>query len=72
MILAGEGGEDEWVVPESKMASMIEQLGGARGNITINVEGIYATSESQKREVALDIWNKIQEVDRSRMGAMAL
>ena len=71
LILAGEGGEDEWVVPESKMASMIEQLGGARGNITINVEGIYATSESQKREVALDIWNKIQEVDRSRMGAMA-
>lgn len=72
LILAGEGGEDEWVVPESKMASMLEQLGGARGNITINVEGIYATSESQKREVALDIWNKIQEVDRSRMGAMAL
>lgn len=72
LILAGEGGEDEWVVPESKMDSMIEQLGGARGNITINVEGIYATSESQKREVALDIWNKIQEVDRSRMGAMAL
>lgn len=72
LILAGEGGEDEWVVPESKMASMIEQLGGARGNITINVEGIYATSESQKREVAIDIWNKIQEVDRSRMGAMAL
>lgn len=72
LILAGEGGEDEWVVPESKMASMIEQLGGERGNITINVEGIYATSESQKREVALDIWNKIQEVDRSRMGAMAL
>lgn len=72
LILAGEGGEDEWVVPESKMASMIEQLGGVRGNITINVEGIYATSESQKREVALDIWNKIQEVDRSRMGAMAL
>lgn len=72
LILAGEGGEDEWVVPESKMASMMEQLGGARGNITINVEGIYATSESQKREVALDIWNKIQEVDRSRMGAMEL
>ena len=72
LILAGEGGEDEWVVPESKMASMIDQLGGARGNITINVEGVYATSESQKREVALDIWNKIQEVDRSRMGAMAL
>lgn len=72
LILAGEGGEDEWVVPESKMASMIEQLGGARGNITINVEGIYATSESQKREVAMDIWRKIQEVDRSRMGAMSL
>ena len=75
LILAGEGGEDEWVVPESKMADMIAKLGGAGatgGNITINVEGIYATSESQKREVAIDIWNKIQEVDRSRMGAMNL
>ena len=75
LILAGEGGEDEWVVPESKMADMIAKLGGAGatgGNIAINVEGIYATSESQKREVAIDIWNKIQEVDRSRMGAMNL
>lgn len=73
LILAGEGGEDEWVIPESKMADMIQKLGGAgANNITINVEGIYATSESQKRDVAMDIWRKIQEVDRSRMGAMSL
>lgn len=73
IIMAGEGGQDEWVIPESKMADMVRQLDDAGGrNITINVSGIYATSESQKREVALDIWRKIQEVDRSRMGAMAL
>lgn len=73
VIMAGEAGEDEWVVPESKMASMIEQLQargfGGSNNITINVEGIWATSESQKRDVAQDIWEKINEINKSRMGA---
>lgn len=75
LILAGEGGQDEWVVPESKMADMIAKINAGTNqgnNITINVSGIYATSESQKREVALDIWDKINQVNQSRMGAMKL
>lgn len=73
LILAGEGGQNEWVVPESKMADLIAKINSqtAQGsNITVNVSGIYATSESQKREVAMDIWEKINEVNRSRMGAL--
>lgn len=72
IIMAGEAGEDEWVVPESKMADMIKKLGGTGQNVTINVSGIYATSEKAKREVAADIWGKLQEVNKSRMGAMNL
>lgn len=47
MIVAGEGGEDEWVVPESKMASLISQINagldqqtetaGAARSITVNM-----------------------------------
>lgn len=47
MIVAGEGGEDEWVVPESKMASLISQINagldqqtetaGAGRSITVNM-----------------------------------
>lgn len=75
LILAGEGGEDEWVVPESKMADMIQKLTSSQstagvGVVNINVDGIWATDEAQKREVAIDIWEKIQEVNKSRMGAM--
>lgn len=76
VIMAGEAGEDEWVVPESKMADMVEQLtsrtNGFGSNVTINVSGIYATSETAKREVATDIWNKLQEVNKSRFGAMGI
>lgn len=75
LILAGEGGQDEWVVPESKMADMIAKINARTNqgnNITINVSGIYATSESQKREVAMDIWEKINQVNQSRMGALNL
>lgn len=74
LILAGEGGEDEWVVPESKMASMIEKLtnNGANtlgGGITINVYGTFATSEQEQRNVAEQIYEKLQEINKSRMGA---
>lgn len=70
IIQAGEGGEDEWVVPESKMSSLIEQLNGAgAGNITINVYGTFATSESEQRKVAEQIYDKLQELNGSRMGA---
>lgn len=71
IIRAGEAGEDEWVVPESKMASLVEQINEAnRGNnITINVSGTFATSETEQRRVAEQIYDALQDINRSRMGA---
>lgn len=71
IILAGEGGQDEWVVPESKMASLIDQINarGAGGNITINVSGTFATSTSEQRKVAETIAQRIQEIQKSRLNA---
>lgn len=72
LILAGEGGQDEWVVPESKMASLIEQIqqsnGQGLGNVTINVYGTFATSETEQRRVAEQIYEKLQEINKARMG----
>lgn len=73
MILAGEGGQDEWVVPESKMASLLEQIndrGG--GNITVNVYGTFATSSSEQRKVAEVIAQRIQEIQKSRLEGVSL
>lgn len=72
LILAGEGGQDEWVVPESKMASMIQQIneqGGTGGGITINIQGVFATSEQEQRAVAEQIYDRLQEINKTRMGA---
>lgn len=71
LILAGEGGQDEWIVPESKMASMIEQLNqrGVGEGVTINIQGVFATSESEQRRVAEQIYEKLQQLNRSKMGA---
>lgn len=70
LIVAGEGGQDEWVVPESKMASLIEQMNarGAGGNITVNVYGTFATSTSEQRKVAEVIAQRLQEINKSRIG----
>lgn len=70
LIVAGDGGEDEWVVPESKMASLIDKLNaGGAGNITINVSGTFATSTSEQRKVAEVIAQRLQEVQKSRLNA---
>ena len=71
LILAGEGGQDEWVVPESKMASMIQKIneqGGTGGGITINIQGVFATSDQEQRAVAEQIYDKLQEINKTRMG----
>lgn len=72
LILAGEGGQDEWVVPESKMADMIQKIneqGGTGGGVTINIQGVFATSDAEQRAVAEQIYEKLQELNKSRMGA---
>jgi len=72
LIVAGEGGQDEWVVPESKMADMIQKInerGGTGSGITINIQGVFATSDAEQRAVAEQIYDKLQEINKSRMGA---
>lgn len=72
LILAGEAGQDEWVVPESKMADMIQKIneqGGTGGGITINIQGVFATSDAEQRAVAEQIYDKLQEINKTRMGA---
>lgn len=71
LILAGEAGEDEWVVPEGKMESLIEQFNqrGTSGGVTINLYGTFATSESEQRRVAEQIYEALQDVNKQRMGA---
>lgn len=70
-IIAGDGGEDEWVVPESKMASLVEQLEN-RGNLdfgntyNIYVEGVFATSAAERRKVADQVIEAINLNDRRR------
>lgn len=72
LIRAGEAGEDEWIVPESKMADMIQKInekGGTGSGITINIQGVFATSDAEQRAVAEQIYDKLQEINKSRMGA---
>lgn len=71
VILAGDGGEDEWVVPESKMASLVRQLSeqrdGTGDNITINIQGVFATSQAEQRKVAEQIFNQYELIKKQRM-----
>ena len=72
LIVAGEGGEDEWVVPESKMSSLIDQINERTSGsqpMTINVYGTFATSDEEQRRVAEQIYDKLQELNKSRLGA---
>lgn len=68
-IIAGDGGEDEFVVPESKMASLMRQLqedgdiGGQTFNFTFN--GVLGTP-SEMRELAIQFHDKYEEVKKSR------
>lgn len=73
IIMAGEAGEDEWVVPESKMASLIQKLsesgaggGGDTFNFTFN--GVIGT-KSELRQCAITFHDAYEEVKRSRMVA---
>lgn len=69
LIVAGEAGEDEWVVPESKFASLIDEIEarGARGDVyNINVSGTFATSPDERRKVADQIVEAIEMNNRRR------
>lgn len=73
IIMAGEAGDDEWVVPESKMSSLIDKInkndnygGGATFNFTFN--GIVGT-KSELRQCAITFHEAYEEVKRARMVA---
>lgn len=71
LIWAGDGGENEWIVPESKMASLVDkinsQTGGTGGNnYTINVSGTFATSPAEQRKVAELIREQLELNDKRR------
>lgn len=71
LIWAGDGGEDEWVVPESKMASLVDKInaqtnGTGGNNYTINVSGVFATSPAEQRRVAEQIREQLELNDKRR------
>ena len=72
LIWAGDGGENEWIVPESKMASLVDkinaQTNGTSGgnNYTINVSGTFATSPAEQRKVAELIREQLELNDKRR------
>lgn len=71
-IIAGDGGEDEWVIPESKMGSLIEQLesrmgeNGGGDTYNIYVEGVFATSPEEQRKVAQQIADTIRTIQKQK------
>lgn len=69
-IIAGEGGQDEWVIPENKMASLVSQLTGAGGDTYyIDMSGVIAAKESDKRDFAKEMIKQADIIKRSQMGA---
>ena len=69
-IIAGDGGEDEWVVPESKMASLMGQLqdrmSGGGDTYNIYIEGVFATSPEDRRRVAQQVVDAIRQIQRQK------
>lgn len=73
IIMAGEAGEDEWVVPESKMASLIEKLGTGNGNgggetFNFTFNGVVG-NKSELRQCAITFHDAYEEVKKARMTA---
>lgn len=71
LIWAGDGGENEWIVPESKMASLVDKInsqtsGTGGNNYTINVSGTFATSPAEQRKVAELIREQLELNDKRR------
>lgn len=71
VIIAGDGGEDEWVVPESKMASLMRQVAernrSGGDTINLNISGVFATSPAEQRRVAEQIAEQLELIKRRRM-----
>lgn len=72
LIWAGDGGENEWIVPESKMASLVDKINsqtngtGGGNSYTINVSGVFATDPAEQRKVAELIREQMELADKRR------
>lgn len=66
LALIGEGGEDEAVIPLSKLRDM--EIGGGGGNVevTVNMQGIMARSRTDLRDIAVDLIESVNEGLRSK------
>jgi len=66
LALIGEGGEDEAVIPLSKLRDM--DFGGGSSNVTVevNMSGIMARSRSDLREIGTDIIEAVNEGLRAK------
>lgn len=67
LALVGEGGEDEAVIPLSKLRDM--NIGGGEGGnvqISVNMSGIMARSRTEMRDIAVDLVESINEGLRAK------
>ena len=67
--VAGVVHKGEYVLPREMVNQSTGTPKAIGGNITINVSGVFATSDAEKRNVALQIANALQQVQKSRLGA---
>jgi hypothetical protein len=67
--MIGEGGESEAVIPLSKLDRMLENersTNNDNSSITINLQGVFATSPAEQRRVAEQIAQRLKEIQASR------
>lgn len=67
--VAGVVHRGEYVLPQEQVDQTTGQPKLGNTNITINLSGTFATSEAEKRSVAQQIANALQQVQRQRLGA---
>lgn len=67
--IAGVVHRGEYVLPQEQVDQTTGQPKLGNTNITINLSGTFATSEAEKRSVAQQIANALQQVQRQRLGA---
>lgn len=69
LAMVGEGGESEAVIPLSKLDQMLaaERVNNTdNSSITINLQGVFATSPAEQRRVAEQIAQRLKEIQASR------
>lgn len=68
LAMVGEGREAEAVIPLSKLDKMLDRSVNNENNssITINLQGVFATSATEQRRIAQVIVDRIKEVEEAR------